>query len=230
MYPSRDRLVMFDADGTIIDAFDAIAATFSAHGMDIGDLDRFQKRRNLFKYFGGLKEFPKNVVKQTTPQQRKGLITTLTGVYRETAQLYPGVVGLIRTLQATPGIRVGMVTRNITHEPQETLRQLFARHDLDLASFDFFACIPLKMEKTWHFKQAREQLGINPARAFACGDEHKDYTASLAAGFHPLIVSYGFEDFQRLTRKYGVPEEVIAQTPAELCRRLCHTLDLPDMH
>ncbi|MBE9608274.1 HAD family hydrolase [Chitinilyticum piscinae] len=218
---------MFDADGTIIDAFDAIATTFGLHGMDIGDLDRFQKRRNLFKYFGGLKEFPKNILRQSTAQQRKGLITTLTSVYRETARLYPGVAGLIRTLQATPGIRVGMVTRNITHEPQETLRQLFARHDLDLAALDFFACIPLKMEKTWHFKQARERLGINPARALACGDEHKDYLACLAAGFHPLIVSYGFEDFQRLTGKWGVPEEVIAQSPDELCGRLRHTLDLP---
>ena len=46
---SRERLIILDADGTTIDAFSAIDATFGAHGMDIGDLKRFQKRRNLFK-------------------------------------------------------------------------------------------------------------------------------------------------------------------------------------
>ncbi|WP_028453862.1 HAD family hydrolase [Chitinilyticum litopenaei] len=228
MYASKDRLVIFDADGTLIDAFDAIATTFAAHGMDIGDLDRFQKRRHLFKYLGGLKEFPKNLVRQSTAQQRRALLGTLTEVYRESAKLYPGIVELIGRLQATPGLRIGMVTRNITEEPLHTLSALFARHGLDLARFDFLACVPLKAEKTAHFRQAREQLGINPARAFACGDEHKDYLASLLAGFYPLIVSYGFEDYRRLTGKFGVPDEVISRSPGELCARLVHALDLPE--
>ena len=44
-YASPNRLVIFDADGTIIDAFRAIEQTFLQHGMAIGDLERFQKRR-----------------------------------------------------------------------------------------------------------------------------------------------------------------------------------------
>ncbi|WP_052190564.1 HAD family hydrolase [Chitinibacter sp. ZOR0017] len=229
MYASHDKLVIFDADGTLIDAFDAIAQTFRLRGMDIGDLARFQKRRNLFKYFGGLKEFPKNLVRQSTPQQRKELINTLTEVYRDSAQLYPGVAALLQQALDTPGLRVGMVTRNITHQPEYTLQRLFARHGVALEQLDFLACIPLKMEKTWHFRRAREDLGINPSRVWVCGDEHKDYQAALAAGLNPVIVSYGFEDYQRLHRKYAIPDEQIVRSPAQLCARMSHTLELPSM-
>jgi phosphoglycolate phosphatase len=77
-----------------------------------------------------------------------------------------------------------------------------------------------------HFRQARETYGINPARAYACGDEKKDYLAALATGMHPFMVAYGFEDFDRLTGKIGVPAELIARDPEELCARVVHALDL----
>ena len=82
MYKS-DRLVILDADGTTIDAFGAIHATFVHHGMNIGPLERFQKRRNLFKYLGGVKEFPVNLRKQIAGTSRARLVETLTEVYLE---------------------------------------------------------------------------------------------------------------------------------------------------
>ena len=229
MYRNKDRLIIFDADGTVVDAFGAIETTFAGHGMDIGDLERFQKRRNLFKYLGGLKEFPRNVTKHFGKSGRKELVASLTEVYREEARLYPGIDRLLRDLIATPCIRVGMVTRNVTNEPETTLRRLFARHGVDIGQLDYLAYIPLSKEKTYHFKAAREEFDINPARAYACGDEHKDYEAAIAAGMHPFIVSYGFEDSRRLTKKFHIPEEVIANSPGEFCNRIRHALDLePD--
>jgi len=227
MYRSRDRLIIIDADGTVIDAFAALGVAFAHHGMDLGDIDRFQKRRNLFKYLGGLKEFPRNLAKHFGKHGRKDLLTTLTEVYREQAQLYPGMAGLISDLLAAPDIRVGMVTRNITQEPIITLSRLFARQGLDLERLDFLSYVPLRQEKTPYFKAARERLDINPARAYACGDENKDYSATLASGMHPFIVSYGFENLARLTRKFGIPEEVISPTPQAFCARVRHALDLP---
>lgn len=226
MYSNRDRLIIIDADGTVIDAFSAIGKAFAQHGMDIGDLDRFQKRRNLFKYLGGLKEFPRNLAKHFGKVGRKDLLATLTDVYREEASLYPGMAELIRDLLATADIRVGMVTRNVTHEPEITLKRLFARHELDIAQLDFLYYVPLRQEKTPYFKAARERLDINPARAYACGDEHKDYTAALASGMSPFIVSYGFENLTRLTRKFLIPIEIISPTPLSLSARVRHALDL----
>lgn len=224
MYNNKDKLVVFDADGTIIDAFTAIERTFASHGMDIGDLDRFQRRRRLFKYFGGLRELPGNLRRQFGKQSRAELLATLTRIYREEATLYPGVAELIRELLDAPGIRLALVTRNVSNEPDETMRRLFARHDIDLDAFAYFACLPLGEVKTKHFRLARAGLGINPARAFACGDEHKDYAAAVGAGLHPLMVSYGFEGRERLVGKFGIPEEIIAATPEELCLRLRHAL------
>jgi phosphoglycolate phosphatase len=133
---------------------------------------------------------------------------------------------LIRELLAAPGIRVGMVTRNVTHEPEVTLGKLFARHDLDIRELDFLHYVPLRQEKAPYFKAARERYDINPARAYACGDEHKDYVAAQSAGMHPFIVSYGFEDFVRLTRKFSIPEAVISPTPHIFGDCVRHALDL----
>ena len=226
MYGNSDRLIIFDADGTIIDAFTAIDQTFSKHGMELGDLERFQKRHNLFKYLGGIKEFPLNLKKQIGTQRRKKLLDTLTDVYRNDAKLYLGVPALIRSLIAAPGIRVGIVTRNITNEPELTLRKLLARHDIDPDALDFVTHVPLGQEKTSAFRAARKRFDINPARSFACGDEHKDFSAAMSAGMHSFMVSYGFEDYTRLTRKFAVPEDLISRTPEELCARVLHALDI----
>ena len=227
MYANRERLVILDADGTTIDAFHAIEQTFLRHGMAIGDLERFQKRRKLLKYLGGLREFPTNLRRQFGKQSRKQLLVTLTEVYRHEARLYPGIASLLRTLLAAPDIRVGLVTRNITMEPKETLTCLFQRHGIDIGDFDYVSCISLKEDKTAHLKRVRESLAVNPARAYACGDEHSDYLAAIGAGMHPFVVAYGFEDSVRLTKQFGVPREVISASPAEFAGRLMHALDLP---
>ncbi len=222
---NHDRLVIFDADGTTIDAFHAVEQSFLRHGMAIGDLQRFQKRRRLFKYLGGLREFPNNLRRQFGKQSRKRLLATLTGFYREEARLYPGIAALLRQVLEAPEVRVGLVTRNISVEPAETLRHLFRRHDIDLDAFDHLACLSLREDKTPHFRQARERLGIHPARCYACGDEYSDYLAALGAGMYPLIVAYGAEDRQRLTRAYGVPDAFIHASPAEFADSLRHALD-----
>ncbi len=228
MYANHDRLIIFDADGTTIDAFAAIDTTFARHGMEIGDLESFQKRRRLFKYLGGIRDFPNNLQKQFGSQSRKKLLTTLTDVYRDEATLYPGIAALFATLIATPGIRIGLVTRNITNDAELTLKILFGRHGVDLDGLDFITRIPVRGDKAAHFKAMRERYDINPARCYTCGDEHHDYEAAIASGMQPFIVSYGFEDHTRLIEKFAIPEEVISRTSEIACRRIRHALDLPD--
>ena len=227
MYSSHDRLIIFDADGTTIDAFSAIEVTFARHGMEIGDLESFQKRRRLFKYLGGIREFPFNLKKQFGRQSRKKLLLTLTDVYRNEATLFPGIADLFRSLIAAPDIRVGLVTRNITNDAELTLKILFARHGVDLEGLDFVTRIPVKDDKATYFKAVRERFDINPARCYTCGDEHHDYIAAISSGMRPFIVSYGFEDHDRLIAKFDVPEEVISRGSDVVCARIRHALDLP---
>lgn len=226
MYNNKQRLVILDADGTTIDAFTAIEAAFDRHGLNLGDEASFQKRHNLFKYLGGIKEFPSILKKNLRKKSRAELIDTLTEVYRTEARLYPGIAGLIRSLVEAPDVIVGLVTRNITNEPLDTLRLLFARHDIDIDALDFLVHIPLKEKKTASFRAIRERFDINPARGYICGDEHKDFHAAIGSGLHPFMVSYGFEGHDRLTDKFGIPDEVISRTPGALCERVRHALDL----
>lgn len=221
-----ERLIILDADGTTIDAFAAIDRTFAHHGMDIGPLSRFQKRRNLFKYLGGLKELPRNLRKQISREKRSRLVETLTEVYREEAILYEGIEPLLSRLTDQPALRVGIVTRNITREPLETIQRLFRRVGFDPERFDFLVHLPLGQDKLPTFRELRSRFGVNPARAFACGDEARDYLAAVNSGMHPFIVSYGFEDYDRLTQKHGVPAELISRTPTELAHRVLHGLGL----
>jgi phosphoglycolate phosphatase len=219
---AKQRLVVLDADGTTINAFDAIGKTFAHHNMGLGDLVRFQKRHNIFKYLGGLKEFPINLRQQINKKKRKALIKTLTEIYREEGELYAGIAGMIEKLVTAPSLRVGVVSRNITLEPLLTLRQVFKRNDVDPDAFDFFDHLPLKEDKIARFRSIREHFNINPARACACGDEKNDFLAATGAGMHPFMVSYGFESFARLEKKIGVPPELISNSPAELRQRLLH--------
>ena len=225
MYSDK-KLVILDADGTIIDAFQAIASTFSQHDMDLGDLHRFQKRHNLFKYLGGVKEFPKNLKRQLKKVERDRLIITLSRVYREQGRLYSGMQEMIGRLIASPEVIVGVVTRNITQEPLETLNALFKRENINVASLDFLIHIPLKERKTATFKHLRESYKVNPSLCYVCGDEYKDYLSAIESGMTPLIASYGFENHERLTRKYEIPEEIILDSPENLSFRLLHSLAL----
>ena len=227
MYGSKDRLVILDLDGTLIDSFYALELTFERHGMDIGDLQRFQRRRKVLKYLGGLREFPRNLRRQLSKENRKQLKHTLTEIYRSEARVFPAVAALLQALIDTPDIRVGIVSRNVTTDPEETVRLVLERHGIDSHQLDFLTCIPLGEEKAAHFQAIRERFGINPSRAYACGDEYRDYTSAIGAGMHPFVVSYGFEDYERLAGNFGIPAELIAKSPHELVFRVCHALDLP---
>lgn len=226
MYRSTNRLVIFDLDGTLVDSFYAVELAFQRHGMDLGDLRRFQRRRKLLKYVGGLREFPKNLRKQLSKENREQIKHTLTEIYRNEARVFPAMSSLLQMLIETPDIRVGVVSRNVTVEPEETVRQVLRRNGIDCDGLDFLECIPLGEDKADYFRTLRERYSVNPSRSYACGDEYRDYAAAIRSGIVPFVVSYGFEDHERLVSNYGIPEEVISRSPRELMDRVCHTLDL----
>ena len=98
------RLIILDADGTTIDAYPAIEEAFARHGMTLGAEQSFQKRHHLFKYLGGVKEFPSIIRKNMRQKGRQKIVGSLTDVYRAKVRLYPGIAELIRSLIEAPEI------------------------------------------------------------------------------------------------------------------------------
>jgi phosphoglycolate phosphatase len=201
---------------------------FAQHGMNLGDLERFQKRRNWFKYLGGFKEFSGNLRRQISKNKRSRLINTLTEIYRAEGIVYPGITELMNRLITESNCKVGVLTRNITREPEVTLRQLYQRQGIDAAALDFLVHLPLKQTKAQYFREIREYYSINPACSYACGDEQGDFFAALSTGTHPFMVSYGFDGYWRLVNKARVPKELISESSHELCQRLTNALGMFD--
>ena len=124
-------------------------------------------------------------------------------------------------LEATPA-QVALLRRRL-----ERLAQVYRdEHGVDVAGLDFLVHIPLKQDKTAAFRDVRDEYAVNPARCYACGDEKQDFAAAISTGMHPFMVSYGFEDFARLTGKIGVPSELISQSPVEFRNRVSHGLGI----
>jgi len=92
-------------------------------------------------------------------------------------------------------------------------------------AWTFSAHLAQGRQETPHFKAVRDEFRINPGRAYACGEREKGLRRRDEHRHAPFIVSYGFEDYERLTAKIGVPQ-LISRAPAELSARVANALDL----
>ena len=133
------------------------------------------------------------------------------------------MVELLQRLIAAPDIRVGIVSRNVTIDPEETLAIVLGRFGIDRAGLDFLRCIPLGNGKAPEFRAIREGYGINPLRAYVCGDEYRDYTDANTAGMQSIIASYGFDGAMHRHENLG---RVMLQ-PDALHKRNCLRLLRP---
>jgi len=129
----------------------------------------------------------------------------LTDIYREEADLYPGIRQLIERLIREPMLRVGIVTRNITFEPGETLRILLPTQWCGSRQPRLLPTHPAQGRQDPALQGHPRTVPDQSRPGYACGDEKKDFVAALSTGMHPFIASYGFEDYERLTERIGVP-------------------------
>ena len=52
----KNKLLVFDFDGLLIDSYSLLKQLFATYGHDLGDENRFKNRRKFLKYMGGGKE------------------------------------------------------------------------------------------------------------------------------------------------------------------------------
>lgn len=210
------QLVILDFDGFLINSFHLLSLTFDWFGLDVGDEHRFQNRRKFLKYLGGGKEFVSNIVRFTLPKRRR-LREVLTDYYVSVGQVYPPFTDYMNALIRSPDIHVGIVSRNYTLHPGNTIRSVLRNSGIDEPELDFVIPIPVGAKKTVVLE------AMFSSRYRSCllgGDEIGDFRAALQCGYVPFMASYGFDNRARLSMRGEVPPTSIFDTPESVVQAM----------
>ena len=219
----KDKLIVLDFDGFLINSYKLMKLAFEEFGLDVGDEERFRNRRKFLKYIGGGKEFLLNLVKYTLPKKKK-IRQVLTEVYQAEGRIYPEFVSLLNEMIEAPCLHVGIISRNFTHKPGRTIRTVLNNSGVDEARLDFLIPVAAGVKKNAvleGMKSSRYRLSL-----FG-GDEIGDYSAAIEAGYNDIIMSsYGFDRKERLITAGKIPVENIYDTPEELVTKIRQSLEL----
>jgi 2-phosphoglycolate phosphatase len=185
----RPRAVLFDVDGTILDAVPSIRETMNRVLAERGQ-PTFTKAE-LLKLIGN----PLRVILATKcpdPAVVEAMTHRYRDVYGESAwvlaDLYPGVERLLADLHAA-GVRTGVVTSKGQKEAERLLFDVGVLHLVDVVVGDDDAR-PLKPDPA-PVLSACEALGVAPAEAAMVGDTRFDILAGIAAGAQAVGVTWG---------------------------------------
>ena len=218
----KDRLVVLDFDGFLINSYRLLQITFEHFGLDVGDEERFRHRRKFLKYLGGGKEFLRNLVYYSLPR-KKNFRRLLTDIYQERGYLYPEFVPLLNSLIAAPDLHVGVISRNYTCNPGLTIRAVLRNSGVDEKDLDFVIPVGVGVKKHAVLEAMRS------TRYREClfgGDEVGDYRAAAESGYESIIMaSYGFDNRKRLLNTGQVPDAIIFDTPRQLAGALSRRLN-----
>jgi hypothetical protein len=218
----KDILVVLDFDGFLINSYKLLKITFEQFGLNIGDEERFKHRRKFLKYLGGGKELLRNLVAYSLPKQKK-IREVLTEVYQEDGRIYKEFVPLINEMVAQPALHVGIISRNFTHAPGNTIRTVLGNSEVNHEGLDFLIPIGIGVKKHAVLEGMRSP---HYRRCLFGADEIGDYRAAVDTGYDCILMaSYGFDKKERLLDEGGIPAEDIFDTPRELVRQLAARCD-----
>jgi phosphoglycolate phosphatase len=214
------KLVLFDADGTLIDSqaiiHEAMRLTFEHHGHPSPSLLDTRSIIGLTLDFAIATilqcEVDEEVLAMTSDYKEFYLELARQPEY-ETLPFH-GMPQLVRSLASQSGILVGLVTGK-------------SRRGVDklLATTDFENCFvtsrcaddcPSKPHPAMVLECCAE-VGVNPADTVVVGDTSFDMEMALAAGAGALGVSWGYHSGERL---HATGAHFLAHNSAQLQRRL----------
>ena len=142
----------------------------------------------------------------------------LTETYCTEGQVYPEFTSVINDMIDNPNIHVGIVSRNFTHHPGQTIRQVLKNSKITEAALDFI--IPISVG----VKKANVLEGMKASsykQSIFAADEISDYRAAYDTGYDfILMASYGFDTKRRLIKKGNIPEKIIFESPNKLANKL----------
>jgi phosphoglycolate phosphatase len=200
--PTAPRLVLFDFDGTLADsrawalhALNAAAARFGFRPLDAGQAEalRHTGTADLLRAL--------DVRLWQVPRIARHLRAEAAAA--PAPPLFPGTQDMLRQLHEA-GIRLALVTSNAEANVRRALGPAAA------ACIAHWACDVALMGKASRFRAVLRTARVEPAAAFAIGDELRDIAAARAVGVPVGAVAWG----------YAAPEALSAAAPDTLFRQM----------
>lgn len=196
---SRQRLVIFDVDGTLCDSQDlivaAMAGAFAAEGLPCPDRGAVLAIVGLSLPVAMARLASGHPVEVQARLVEAYKATFMTERSRKLAPLYDGIGALIVGLSALPDMRLGIATG----KSRRGLRLLLQGHALDQVFITQQVADdhPSKPHPSM-ILAAMAETGIGPDRAVMIGDTTFDMEMGRAAGIATIGVSWGYHPVDAL--------------------------------
>ena len=194
--PSPVRAVLFDLDGTLVDALPDLADATRAMLADLGEASRSDAEisRYIGKGLGVLVERALTFGRPAVSAERMAEAFALfsqhyAAMNGNRSGAYPDAASCLAALRAG-----GLGLALVTNKAEAFTRPLLAQLGL-LEYFDCIVCGDTLAQKKpapeplWH---ACQQLGASPAEAVMVGDSGNDVDAAAAAGVAMVMATYGY--------------------------------------
>jgi phosphoglycolate phosphatase len=205
------QLVIFDLDGTLIDAFEdiAMAANFIRSRNGLADLPVSEVKLHVGH---GARHLVEGVLGSTESifidENLAALVRFYENLTESRARIYDGVVETLKHLRA--GLVRTAVASNKPHSV--TVRVL---DQLGLAEhFDFIRGETAEIRRKPApdvLLQIMADAGVSPQRTLMVGDTEIDIEAARAAGVRIAVVSYGQHSAERLQK--SMPDYMLHSMP-----------------
>lgn len=215
---SRQRLVIFDVDGTLCDSQDlivaAMAGAFAAEGLPCPDRGAVLAIVGLSLPVAMARLASGHPVEVQARLVEAYQATFMTERSRKLAPLYDGIGALIVGLSALPDMRLGIATG----KSRRGLRLLLQGHALDQVFITQQVADdhPSKPHPSM-ILAAMAETGIGPDRAVMIGDTTFDMEMGRAAGIATIGVSWGYHPVDALqAARAGRIVNRAAEIPAAL--------------
>jgi HAD superfamily hydrolase (TIGR01509 family) len=206
---SGAEAVLFDFDGTLVDASDAICWSFNAVARERG-LAEAPEAAIRAMIGRPLREIFITLLPSVRDADLDGLVAEYRAVFGPravaTSRLMPGAAAAVAALAAA-GIALAVVTTRAADGAAAMLRAMgLGHHFATIVGLEHVARPKPHPEPVL---RALETLGAAPERALMVGDTPDDVNAGRAAGASTIAVATGAYD-SRALREAGA-DEVIAQ-------------------
>ncbi len=206
------KTIVLDFDGTIVDSYPILSDTYTSFQLPLADFQTFQNSSKFLKFFKG-----GSWIKSVYSFFFRGQVirSFLGDAYAMKAQLFDGMADLLSFLSQQKGVRVLILSHNVSLHPSETIRRVLQNNKVKNYESIDIQTIPLYQRKSSFLEKFIQKNNIDLKSLLFVGDEASDFFSAFRLHIPGnKTVSYGYDSFQKLMKE-KIPVDNIIRTPRE---------------